>query len=96
MGCVVDGGGSPLFSLTPVNDGAWHHIVLTHDSGVQKIYVDGLFEDMSTQEFVAGAYHHSFGTRPFSGHYEGSLDDIRIYNCAITADEVTQLYNMGR
>jgi hypothetical protein len=30
------------------------------------------------------------------GYFQGQLDDIRIYNRALTATEVKQLYNAGR
>jgi hypothetical protein len=31
-----------------------------------------------------------------SGYLDGRLDDIRVYNRALSSSEVKQLYNMGR
>jgi Concanavalin A-like lectin/glucanases superfamily len=31
-----------------------------------------------------------------NGNYDGLLDDVRIYNRALSADEIKRLYNMGR
>ncbi|HEY9583994.1 MAG TPA: LamG-like jellyroll fold domain-containing protein [Candidatus Paceibacterota bacterium] len=28
--------------------------------------------------------------------FNGSIDDVRIYNRALSAGEITQLYNLGR
>jgi Concanavalin A-like lectin/glucanases superfamily len=30
------------------------------------------------------------------GKFDGSIDDVRIYNRALSADEIKRLYNMGR
>jgi hypothetical protein len=36
------------------------------------------------------------GADPPEGVFNGQLDDVRIYNRALSASEVKQLYNAGR
>jgi hypothetical protein len=97
VGCLVDGGGTFIFSTTRVNDGVWHHIVFTHNSGVQKLYVDGVLENTGSQTFTTdGGYGHTLGVRPFGTYYNGFLDEVRIYNRALSAAEVKRLYQSGK
>jgi Concanavalin A-like lectin/glucanases superfamily len=42
-----------------------------------------------------GRYSDALGVNaPYQ--WQGKLDDVRIYNRALSADEVKRLYNMGR
>jgi len=80
-------------------DGTWHQIVVTYDSSEGAIYVDGLpvnslawggspAASTSTQPVIIGDYTDGTLNRVFNG----SLDDIRIYDRALSASEVQQLY----
>jgi hypothetical protein len=35
-------------------------------------------------------------TATCSGDFSGLLDDVRVYNRILSADEIKRLYNMGR
>ncbi len=81
--------------INSVDDGNWHHIVWVLDSGTRKGYRDGSI-------VVDNTYNHGTGlsatvdVRMASINLISSLDDVRVYNRALSADEITQLYNMGR
>ncbi len=79
--------------------GVWHHIVVIYDSLVYKIYRDNLF-------VVQGAFNTIpvvntsplyFGDDSDGNHeyFKGNLDDIRIYNRAISESEIQELYHEG-
>ena len=96
---------------TSIADGNWHHLVTTYDGSADetgiKVYIDGnestnyacsacdlLSNDPAvTSPFSIGIRQGSTGTNniPFTGN----LDNVRIYNRVLTADEVTGLYNSG-
>jgi len=86
-----------LDSLNVVNDNYWHHIVGTFDlsSTTSKIYVDGILQatndtyayEPSTEPFMIGARYDT-GIR-----FNGAIDQVQIWNRALSADEVLQLYN---
>ena len=60
----------------------WHHIVTTSNNG---IYASNM------------SIGKSQGTSEITGGYwTGSIDDVRVYNKALSADEVASLYNQGR
>jgi hypothetical protein len=73
--------------------GGWHHIVYTFDGTTRRLYVDGASRANSTMAGETGAVTEGhvggFGTQSFAG----SLDEIRIYNRALSAAEVTALSN---
>ena len=81
----------------PTSDGRWHQAVLVLVTNSPTLYVDGLAQtwpvdpplgtvvDSGGSPFQIGSY----GTE----YFDGSLDDIRIYNRALSQAEVYQLYN---
>ncbi len=87
-----------------VTTNAWHHIVETYDgsstaAGV-KIYVDGVLQPMTVNSdsltaSILVATDLKIGTDvPAQGDsFDGKIDDIRIYNRALSAGEVWRLYN---
>ena len=75
----------------------WYHIATTFDGAEIRIYVNGALENTVTHP---GRHHASnsvyFGIRT-DGQYafDGKLDDIRIYDLALTGNEISQLGNLS-
>jgi hypothetical protein len=74
-----------------VDDGAWHHIALTHSStGNINLYVDGLLNgagnDLVAIE-VSNTVIGNFGTA-INVPFEGSIDEVRLWNTVLTATEI--------
>jgi hypothetical protein len=81
-------------------DNTWHHIVWSiSPSGVWTIYIDGVNLNVSITRTVPNAtYSRKYiGRSAFStdGWYVGNIDDFRIYNKVLTADEISSLYYGG-
>jgi hypothetical protein len=81
-----------------MNDGQWHFVTSVLDMGnTTKLYVDGILD--STVLFpLSGSIINSinlyFGCNSNSMYfYKGNLDDIAIWNRALTQQEITDLYN---
>ena len=96
---VYDGGGCTL-STTGYNDSQWHHVVYVVDASGGRLYVDGAVKASQGWTGPAGS---PTTTQPVNiGHYPGgpagakyfpgSVDDVRIYNRALTAAEVLSLF----
>ena len=92
---------------TPVNDGAWHHVVVelmkaTYPDNF-KIYVDGANESLQTVDWGAAATQNAFagnqrlyvGGRGGDGSCPCDMDDLRIYSGALSFDEVQQVFAGG-
>ena len=85
-----------LDTATSVIDGNWHHIVATWDEGSQKIYIDNVPEASSTNASDQYATTDTFkigANWNNTAHYNGKLDQVRIYNTALGSGDVTNLYN---
>ncbi len=86
-----------------VNDGAWHAVVGTWDGSTARTYVDGLLRDSVTNAAFGAladvAHPLNIGTDdrypPGTGDrfFPGSIDDVRIYDRALSAAEVGALFN---
>jgi len=78
----------------------WHHVVGTYDKVNRKIYVDGVLEDTGalTIDIPTGAKPVEIGRHEFSAlkTYDSPIAQPRIYNRALTAEEVERNYNAGK
>ncbi len=80
---------------------AWYHLCIVRSDADFKMYVNGTLSAQVTDSnriSLSGSYL-SFGSNPLdSGQYSslhGSLDDIRIYNRALSAFEIQALYGVN-
>ena len=71
------------------------HIVATYDGAEIKIYINGILNktkpgkfQIATNQFDLGIGAQDNGFRPF----QGSLEDVRIYDRALNASEISALY----
>ncbi len=99
IACTVDGdeiGADAATAASIVVDGTWHHIVFTSTTNAQVIYVDGVQEGSGSETAATTNASFSVGTRPFGGYSRSLLDDVRMYNRALSQDEITRLYELGR
>ncbi|MCH7573898.1 MAG: fibronectin type III domain-containing protein [Candidatus Marinimicrobia bacterium] len=84
------------FSITT---GRWYHAVGTYDGNTIRLYLNG--EEFSTPTVISGTLD-SYSTNLLIGknlhqglYFDGTIDDIRIYNRALTATEIRTLYLEG-
>lgn len=93
------GGYFDIFTPLSYNDGNWHHIAATAETNsTAKIYVDGVLVEESgtvTQNNIANAFNLFIGARSTGGSapFNGLIDDVRVYNRALSASEVKQIYS---
>ena len=89
-------------STTSVNDGKWHLITGTYDSSnYMRIYVDGVLEDTQYAATVEGdgnsvnlriGYGDLVDPPVNKKFFNGTIDDVRIYNRTLSANEISSLY----
>ena len=82
--------GQPLVSQTVITDNNWHHIGFVWDGSYRTLYVDDVIVaiDTSSQSTLSGSTNGLFigcGKDKATGSFwTGLIDDVRIYNRAIT------------
>jgi hypothetical protein len=84
--------------VVPLNQ--WTHVALTYDNGVAKTYVNGTLVHTLNGSGAIGDHHPSendfrIGGRQLASYqnFQGRIDDVRVYNRALTASEVS--FNPG-
>lgn len=97
---IKDGGTYTINSTRSVDDGVWHLVTGVKSgsgAGQTKLYVDGVLDASGTDPAVFNAaYYVNIGGPGASGPYfNGSIDEPRIYNRALSASEIWDLYQMG-
>jgi hypothetical protein len=100
----IAAGATGFVSNSVISDGQWHHVALTRSSstGAVQIYVDGnlqisgvsgagnktsVFNLLGAQISVASDGITDIGRT----YLNGSLDDVRIFNRVLTADEIATI-----
>lgn len=89
------GAGSALTGSSTITNGVWYNLMLIKSGTTFTLYVNGTSETSGTytgtfdeQEGIIGAY---FGGS--SGFIKGKLDEAALWNTALSADAVTEIYN---
>ena len=75
----------------------WYHLVVTLDSTNGSLYVDGQLEGtLGGQPFGQnnGNFYIGGSVSQNTEYFSGIIDDVRIYNRALSSNEVAQLYSI--
>jgi hypothetical protein len=77
---------------------AWNHIVFTGDSSGAVSYLNGTLDNSSATAFITpdNAEAFTIGYSLYGTYFPGLIDDVRIYNRALSPTEVQDLYNLGK
>lgn len=93
------GGGAQPFQY--ISEGSatdkWFHIVMTFDGTSSLVYIDGNLESSASRTWVKGATMGNTYIGSYNGSgaedWYGKISVVRIYNRALSADEVAQNHN---
>ena len=90
---LYDQAGAAESSYTP---GVWMHVLMTYNGNDNKLYINGVLVDTLTGVGNMSAYFTglTIGYDNFVKKFFGSIDELYIYNRALSQAEVTQLYNL--
>jgi sialidase-1 len=98
---INEGGGSmTTCGVATVDDGKWHHVMYTRAGQVRTIYIDGNVDFTGSNATIPSLNGSSAlnigqltgGTQNFIGN----IDDVRVYNRALSSAEAKQLYLIGK
>ena len=94
---------SPAIIRPPLNE--WHHatFTFTRSTGLCCSYLDGVLVDNRTKNYSSSVSPRNItigaqeyvNPGQYSYFFSGQLDDIRIYNRALSASEIQKLYSMA-
>jgi len=83
-----------------ISANTWYHVALLCGSGGMHMYVDGVKQGMTSAttdcfSAIAPSAITEFASHGGGPSFPGEIDDVRIYNRALSQTEVTNLYNSG-
>ena len=91
--------GFNLNSIKKVNDGNWHHVVAKRDQTGGYLYIDGVLDlkVLKAPKNLNNAISVAIGRdiRDRARSFDGLIDDVRIYNRALSSQEILDLYEIG-
>lgn len=92
------------YTSTTVTANTWYHVVGVYNASLQTldIYLNGKLDNGTLSGTIPSSIFNSplnvlvgaYTTSPIR-NFDGVIDDVRIYNRAITADEIKRLYSQG-
>jgi hypothetical protein len=82
-------------------DGRWHHVAVATSPESTRLYVDGIERCTNARSMIWPPYGRftvgrSSAPDGLGSHFNGQLDDVRIYSRALTAAEVARLAAGGQ
>jgi hypothetical protein len=92
----TDNSGGTFYLGHDVLDGTWHHVVVKRSGNNYYFYDNGIFIDSSTQtkDLKSQKTVRTIGGwDATSGNFNGTIDEVRIYNRALSEEEIKENYN---
>ena len=90
--------GSDISASTTITNESWNHVVCTYDGSVIRIYVNGVQKNTALQPngIATNSRSLSIGKLAYSGlYFNGSIDEVRIYDTALSVEEIREHYKSG-
>jgi hypothetical protein len=91
-------GPTNVVSTTKATAGVWHLVTAVQDgtAGTRALYVDGVLVGSGLAQAANGSGVLEIGAAASTGEYfKGIIDDVRIYNRALSATEVASVYTFS-
>ncbi|HYO24314.1 MAG TPA: LamG domain-containing protein [Lacipirellulaceae bacterium] len=92
------GASNSVVTATTLPTNQWKYVVGTFDGGTLKVYIDGKLDSTTANAFVirdpTGNISIGASIAGSDEFLDGKLHDVRLYNRALAADEVVELYGL--
>ena len=82
----------------PTDGSTWMHAAATYDGTVQRLYINGIEEVSNPASITIGTNDTALGIGAQADGirlYDGTMDDVRIYNRALSPTEITAAAGKG-
>ncbi|WP_299112647.1 choice-of-anchor D domain-containing protein [uncultured Winogradskyella sp.] len=86
-----------LVGTTSIPDDEWHHVAVIYDGTDASIYIDGVL-DRTQAKTAPVTTDNSFliaaaGKGTITQHYRGNIDEVRVWDTALTEDQLRFVMN---
>jgi len=102
-GVATEEGSYEIESAANVQTTEWQHVMVTWNSGeATKLYINGVLDTPTSDDDIIGGTTTGYtavivgrGGKDTAGSWDGLVDDFRVYEVALTAQEVQTVMNGG-
>jgi len=93
----MDGSGIQAISPEAIDENRWYHIAGTYDGFNLKIYVNGVPKNTTSSVGLSGVNQPAYigYDAVWLDFFDGIIDDVRVYDRALDANEILQLCAEG-
>lgn len=85
------------YARTTIATGAWYHVCGTHDGALLKLAINGAIASTSSAGPLAVTTRDIYiGSESSAYYFDGKIQDVRIYNRALSAEEIKILYELRK
>jgi hypothetical protein len=89
-------GGTTWNTGVSITNGTWTHIAFSYDGSTEKLYKNGVMSATSSNGYSAASGGATIGYSAIgssSGYFAGSIDEVRIWNTALTDSQISASMN---
>ncbi|MEM9905138.1 MAG: LamG-like jellyroll fold domain-containing protein, partial [Cyanobacteria bacterium P01_D01_bin.44] len=86
--------GGEWLSNTTLTTNQWHHIAATYDGNAVRFYIDGQLDSnvvYTDITFATTSQSLILGADLTGSYFDGEIDDARVYNRALSGEEIAEL-----
>ena len=86
-----------IIGSSRIIDVNWHHVVAVYGNSRSEIYVDGDLDNSGTSSARFSNTNRLYigGCIDYGENFDGIIDEVRIYNRALAAEEIKEHYESG-
>jgi len=94
---IVNGGAASVTSSVVIPENKWHEVAVIYSGGTATLYIDGVPDTAATLP-APTATNQSFyiaaaGKNAPTAYFKGNIDEVRIWNRALTVDQLRYIMN---
>lgn len=91
------GGAEQILETSPLPVGQWRHVAITRNGNIVRLYTNGVLAVTGTNAITPASFNPALNNLGASQYpdplFNGRLDELFIYNYALSATEITRLMN---
>ena len=86
-------------TISTINNSTWYHLTVVHSGTSATLYLDGSSLGTQTVNALPSSSGNAFNIGRWSPganyHYNGYADEVSLFDSALSASDVTSIYNRG-
>jgi hypothetical protein len=101
VGAFAYGGGANTNASTIISAGVWYHVAVTFNGSTTNVYINGGLDRTRSNTLPAMSYTKThigelyYSQSDTDRHFDGYIDELALFNTALSAEDITKIYNGG-